>query len=132
RVAGVSGARAGRGPEPTRVGDLVPALLRDRQHALDPVVVSVEAPARDRCGPEAPPERPLALEHEARRAQRGGEVDDAPAADAVARNHAHAGAVDEIDDAREGVEAEVLREVLAGEARPALEHDEPRPAGREV
>src|SRR5213083_74941 len=94
---------------PRRVRHLVPALLRDRQHGLDAVVVPVEAPARDRRGPEVAPERPLALEHEARRAQRGGEVDDAPAADTVACDDAHARAVDEIDDACVGVEAEVLR-----------------------
>ncbi len=132
-VRGPPGVVAGGGPQPTRVGHVVPALPADGDGRGDPVVPRIERVPTDRGGPHAPADAAVPLEHEAGRAWQGREVHDAASPDAVAAEHAHAVTRDEVEGAGVGrPEQIVVVEILAGQPRTAFENHHPGTPRREV
>ena len=131
-------ARRGRRPRPTahrRRGRRPSSCLVTGSASADPVVPGVEGVAGDRRRPHPPADAALPLEDEPRRARHGGEVDDAAAADAVAAEHAHAVADDEVEDPGVGrAELEVVVELVGrsatGRARAPRPGRRRRPGGR--
>ena len=131
QVGGPPGMVAGGGPQATGVRDLLPGLMTDRQSLGHPVVPGVQGVTVDDRRPHPPAYAALALEHEPRRSRHRGEVHHAATADAVAAEHAHAVACDEVEDPRAGrAKLEAVVKLVTRNPRPALQNHHLGPARR--